>query len=782
MRKSIKASSLVAGVILAGVASPALAEEVTATASVATPVVSDQNQTVTQEVVDSAKTAVVVAEGDVSKQQAVVDTANQAVTDATTEVEDASKVLATAKSDAAVATPEAIKVAEETVNKAQGELVVAQTEQKNADEAMSSAQEAVTNQEKEVSTATTELTNAETAQATANTAVKNAEDTLKVAQSQISDGPTFNLSKEYIDALKQREIYMGDPSKAEGRNDIDLNNPKHRANDELLKKLGEQLSSTNNYTSDDNSEVNIWDMTDSQKEEVNSFSLSIINQIRKAYGKEEIVSTRGMLDFANEVAKNRSKTDTGSTGHQYLVNNDAADKYGLSSHPNRTTDQNQSDIVVVNNFYDEIRATSYDSNRPPKMTMGELKQEIFSGFKTLMFTPYANTSDRNWELALSTAGGYYRADSKYVATSVSASISKATPYTNRWGETTYFSHFTIYLHTFQTDGESNDPYKMNKIVDPSKFDTTVLKDNSQQKVETAEAKLQKAKDSQAKATQDVTDAQTKLNDAQVELTKLQETLGTVKANAENTQKNVESKQTALDNAKAELSRLQVAADNLKKAQAIVDTANQKKELADQVLLEATNKLAELEEAYKLAKENYEKILKLYEASQPVINSKGEQVPPTHSLPEAKIELKEVAFETVYENDPTLELGKENVVREGQNGSVQVITIGDQVTEIIVTEKVDKLVKRGTLVKPEVKPEVKTVVAKKSTTEVTKAEIKAAYNKVLTQNATDTVLKEKKQVAYQAELPKTGEEDTAIYSLVGLFSLGLAGSLIKKRNI
>ncbi|HEM6372267.1 TPA: G5 domain-containing protein, partial [Streptococcus suis] len=80
-----------------------------------------------------------------------------------------------------------------------------------------------------------------------------------------------------------------------------------------------------------------------------------------------------------------------------------------------------------------------------------------------------------------------------------------------------------------------------------------------------------------------------------------------------------------------------------------------------------------------------------------IASKGDLNPPTVSKPEAKIELKEVAFETVYENDPTLELGKETVVREGQNGSVQVITIGDQVTEIVLTEKVDKLVKRGTLV-------------------------------------------------------------------------------------
>ncbi|HEP1819864.1 TPA: SEC10/PgrA surface exclusion domain-containing protein [Streptococcus suis] len=496
MRKSIKATSLVAGVILAGVASPALAEEVTATVPVATPVVSGQNKNVTQEVDDSAKIAAETSSSNVEKQQATVDTANQAVTEATAEVENTSEGLAIA--NAATATPEAIKTAEETVNKTQAEVEVAQTEQTKADEAVASAQEAVTNQEKEVSTATTELTNAETAQATANTAVKNAEDALKNAQSQISDGPTFNLSKEYIDALKQREIYMGDPSKAEGRNDIDLNNPDHRANDELLKKLGGQLSSTNNYTSDDNSEVNIWDMTDSQKEEVNSFSLSIINQIRKAYGKEEIVSTRGMLDFANEVAKNRSKTDTGSTGHQYLVNNDAADKYGLSSHPNRTTDQNQSDIVVINDHYDEVRAESYDQNRPPKMTMGELKQEIFSGFKKLMFTPYANTADRNWELALSTAGGYYRADSKYVATSVSASISQATPYTNIWGETTYFSHFTIYLHTFQTDGESNDPYKMNKIVDPSKFDTTPLEVKSEEP-KTEEPKSEEPKTEEPKS-------------------------------------------------------------------------------------------------------------------------------------------------------------------------------------------------------------------------------------------------------------------------------------------
>ena len=826
MRKSIKASSLVAGVILAGVTSPAFAEEVTDTTSVATPVVSDQNQTVTQEIVDSAKTAVVVAEGDVSKQQAVVDTANQAVTDATTEVEDASKVLATAKSDATAATPEALKVAEETVNKTQAELEVAQTEQTKADGAVASAQEAVTNKEKVVADASDKLDDAKKDEATVVTAVRDAETALENAKSELTDGPTIKLSEEYINTLKQRVEYMGDTTKGVN-NSIDLSNATHVQNDAALKRIGEDLFNQNTYkNTTDTQTVDLWNMTDEQRKEVNQFALDIVNSVRSQFGLKQLVTTQGMLNFATDVANNRSRTYLGNDGAEYAVINNAAQKNGLSTYESENegldeaaknawlttekdnwwkTQARQGNVVVPTNLRTVDnekfgRTDSPDPNyqKPPVMTMGELKEEIYKGFKIQLFKDIysGNKAKRNWEVAASLVGLGYGENVTQFSSSISVAQQSGS---YEWkGVTQYYKFYSIFVNNFMIRDPQEDIYQVNTIVDPSKFDTTVLKDDSQQKIVAAEAKFQEAKDSQIKATQAVTDAQTKLNDAQSELTKLQETLGTVKANAENAQKNVTSKQTALENAKAELSRLQTAADNLKKAQAAVDTANQKKELADQVLQKATNKLAELEEAYKLAKENYEKILKLYEASQPIINSKGEQVPPTHSLPEAKIELKEVAFETIYEEDSTLPLGQEVVVREGKSGSTQVITIGNQVTEIVVTEKVDKLVKRGTLVneevkpeekpevkpeeKPEVKPEVKPVVAKKSTTEVTKAEIKAAYNRVLTQTATDTVLKEKKQVAYQAELPKTGEEDTAIYSLVGLFSLGLAGSLIKKRNI
>ncbi|HFI0376068.1 TPA: G5 domain-containing protein, partial [Streptococcus suis] len=147
-----------------------------------------------------------------------------------------------------------------------------------------------------------------------------------------------------------------------------------------------------------------------------------------------------------------------------------------------------------------------------------------------------------------------------------------------------------------------------------------------------------------------------------------------------------------------------------------EISDKKKELEELnnelVSLVATSNKAEAEyKSLETAFETYNDLLtKLKEANDELISlknklsevkpitSNGTQTPPTITLPEAKIVLKEVSFETDYENDPTLELGKEEVVREGQNGSVQVITIGDQVTEIVLTEKVDKLVKRGTLVK------------------------------------------------------------------------------------
>ncbi|NQG98388.1 LPXTG cell wall anchor domain-containing protein, partial [Streptococcus suis] len=70
--------------------------------------------------------------------------------------------------------------------------------------------------------------------------------------------------------------------------------------------------------------------------------------------------------------------------------------------------------------------------------------------------------------------------------------------------------------------------------------------------------------------------------------------------------------------------------------------------------------------------------------------------PTVQLPEAQISEKTVPFETIFQEDPTLEVGQEVEQVAGVNGVIKAITIGEQTTEITTTPKVDRVVKVGTL--------------------------------------------------------------------------------------
>ncbi|HFI0635623.1 TPA: G5 domain-containing protein, partial [Streptococcus suis] len=69
--------------------------------------------------------------------------------------------------------------------------------------------------------------------------------------------------------------------------------------------------------------------------------------------------------------------------------------------------------------------------------------------------------------------------------------------------------------------------------------------------------------------------------------------------------------------------------------------------------------------------------------------------PTVQLPEAQISEKTVPFETIFQEDPTLEVGQEVEQVAGVNGVIQSITIGEQTTEITTTPKVDRMVRIGT---------------------------------------------------------------------------------------
>ncbi|HFI0564446.1 TPA: G5 domain-containing protein, partial [Streptococcus suis] len=69
--------------------------------------------------------------------------------------------------------------------------------------------------------------------------------------------------------------------------------------------------------------------------------------------------------------------------------------------------------------------------------------------------------------------------------------------------------------------------------------------------------------------------------------------------------------------------------------------------------------------------------------------------PTVQLPEAQISEKSIPFETIFQEDPTLEAGLEVEQVAGVNGGVQTITIGEKTTEITTTPKIDRIVRIGT---------------------------------------------------------------------------------------
>ncbi|HFI0646337.1 TPA: G5 domain-containing protein, partial [Streptococcus suis] len=78
-----------------------------------------------------------------------------------------------------------------------------------------------------------------------------------------------------------------------------------------------------------------------------------------------------------------------------------------------------------------------------------------------------------------------------------------------------------------------------------------------------------------------------------------------------------------------------------------------------------------------------------------VHKKVYPTPPTVQLPEAQISERTVPFETIFQEDPTLEIGQEVEQVAGVNGVVQTITIGEQTTEITTTPKIDRIVRIGT---------------------------------------------------------------------------------------
>lgn len=457
----------------------------------------------------------------------------------------------------------------------------------------------------------------------------------------------FDLGKDFAAALNERAKLMGEYNESSNELAPYKKLPKEKkdevdANATKLENLAKINMAKNTYTNTtDTRPVDIWNLTEDQKQEINLFGLHIVNQIRKDLGNPELKTTVGMQKFANEAAATRNKkygkvTTTYAT-HDYDGINDAAEKYGLSykTGEERNHKQNQSDIMYANaKTYEKtneselfkskqnVNSLMQNSSRRPTMTMGELKEYIFEAYKLKMFTnneDYKNENNihRQWENALSIGGSIAyrkagtgeregREPSKYNATSVTASIRfNPEAYENKKeGTYRYFNNLEIFVQNFQTAGFNTNPgQKTNSIVlDRTRFDETVI-ENDPAAAKEYSAKKQAAEKAVKDAQTEVTTAQSNLDAAKQykkQLPAAEKALTEATTKLTVAEKALQETETNLNNLRQGLTN---KADELNKAKVALETAKQESVKAKTALTEAKAKLAQAEKDVKDAEAN-----------------------------------------------------------------------------------------------------------------------------------------------------------------------------------
>ena len=457
----------------------------------------------------------------------------------------------------------------------------------------------------------------------------------------------FDLGKDFAAALNERAKLMGEYTESSNELAPYKKLPKEKkdevdANATKLENLAKINMAKNTYTNTtDTRPVDIWNLTEDQKQEINLFGLHIVNQIRKDLGNPELKTTVGMQKFANEAAATRNKkygkvTTTYAT-HDYDSINDAAEKYGLSykTGEERNHKQNQSDIMYANaKTYEKtneselfkskqnVNSLMQNSSRRPTMTMGELKEYIFEAYKLKMFTnneDYKNENNihRQWENALSIGGSIAyrkagtgeregREPSKYNATSVTASIRfNPEAYENKKeGTYRYFNNLEIFVQNFQTAGFNTNPgQKTNSIVlDRTRFDETVI-ENDPAAAKEYSAKKQAAEKAVKDAQTEVTTAQSNLAAAKQykkQLPAAEKALTEATTKLTVAEKALQETETNLNNLRQGLTN---KAEELNKAKAALETAKQEAEKATTALTDAKAKLAQAEKDVKDSEAN-----------------------------------------------------------------------------------------------------------------------------------------------------------------------------------
>ena len=329
---------------------------------------------------DLAKAKDVVADQEkvVNKSEKKVVDAENEVKDAQNDVDNAKAILDGTGKAKVVEEKEnaetAQKQAQKQVTSAEEVLEQAKSDDKNLEDAISSVQNELAEASKVVASTESTLTDATNKADQTQTALEKAQDTFTVAEASYKSINTFQVTDEYVNALKS---YVNNPYDILDERD---KWKEHREKVEsILKSVNQENLNLNKFKGNANDKaisVDANNLTTEQMTELSLFASDLLNQIRERFGTPKTVVTKGILQVADEVTDGyvADNWEFGK-GHDSKAINNVARKYGLPTYED-DTQQYLENLNSVNSG-DEIH-TMYDAKKWVYESISDL---LFNGWE-----------------------------------------------------------------------------------------------------------------------------------------------------------------------------------------------------------------------------------------------------------------------------------------------------------------------------------------------------------------------------------------------------------------
>ena len=276
--------------------------------------------------------------------------------------------------------------------------------------------------------------------------LETAKKELVKAQNDVDSINNIVLSNEYVQALK---TYM----------DYSLPESTREKAKEVLKSENGKLLKLNTYKqnkNDDDTLLDVNNLTEEVRKELSLFASDLINQIRKQFGTKNTVVTSSVMDFAKKVADEYVNSNFGiQNGHNEAGISKVASEYGLS--------QGQ--------FYENLYGL-YSENS--QVTKGSLKSMIYNGIVKFML------NGTEWLHAQSIAGINYNSPQKdYLG--VDFSVSKGTGVHFITVSEEEVNNSTKNNFDTKEIPQTRTPEQLQKVLDTAKSDYALKDSNNSQK-------------------------------------------------------------------------------------------------------------------------------------------------------------------------------------------------------------------------------------------------------------------------------------------------------------